>query len=340
MEKKPQIAFLLYANRSGSTFLASGLANARNVGVTIEGTFFARLVEKNTTILEDADVDAVLRLLIADITFGDWNIDEARLRELLMALPRSANVEDVIRVILQLYFDDDSLKYHIIKAPRLYFHVHRMRQLFSSPKFIHIVRDPRAVYASRLRSRVLRMNQSMANDPVAFARGWRRHVSGLHMEQGADFLEIRYEDLIGDHEQTMARVCGFLADPDLPAPVFKPVFSENRYYERIPQNQKHLHKHVKVNVPVHDRVEGWRKELDETDVHLLQWITRREMKRLGYEPVSVAPSARRWWRLVLRVCWWRVIATGYAVRRYAGYVCHPAYLKEAFFRNYYRYKRS
>jgi hypothetical protein len=43
MEKSPQIAFLLYANRSGSTFLASSLANVCHVGVSIR--FFVLYIQ-------------------------------------------------------------------------------------------------------------------------------------------------------------------------------------------------------------------------------------------------------------------------------------------------------
>jgi hypothetical protein len=70
MNTRPQLVFLLYANRSGSTFLAASLAETRHVGVTIESTFFARLVEVERSICSDTDFDAVVRLLMASIRTG------------------------------------------------------------------------------------------------------------------------------------------------------------------------------------------------------------------------------------------------------------------------------
>lgn len=121
----PQIAFLLHANRSGSTFLASSLADTRHVGVTIEGTFFARLVEVERSICRVDDVDAIVRLLFGDRTFADWNFDENRLRETLAALPRPAGVEAIIRTLLRLWFDGADPKYIVVKGSRLYLHVPR-----------------------------------------------------------------------------------------------------------------------------------------------------------------------------------------------------------------------
>ena len=101
----PQIAFLLYASRSGSTFLAASLAETRHVGVTIESTFVGRLIEVERSIRSDGDVDAIMRLLASDRTYGDWNFDPSRLRAVLAALPRPAGVEAITRALLRMWCD-------------------------------------------------------------------------------------------------------------------------------------------------------------------------------------------------------------------------------------------
>ena len=93
------------------------------------------------------------------------------------------------------------------EAPRLVRHWQRLAGLFPDARFIHLVRDPRAVAAS------LRSSAAHRSHALAAARRWRLDTGfGLAMEGmlGSRALRVHYEDLVRKPEPTVRQVCAFL----------------------------------------------------------------------------------------------------------------------------------
>ena len=92
--------------------------------------------------------------------------------------------------------------------------------LFPDAKAIHIVRDPRAVVASSLRT------AWTTPDAAEVARGWRAFVLQTIARGAAcgpsQYLQIRYEDLARDPEAVLRLVCQFLGEAYDPAMVDDP----------------------------------------------------------------------------------------------------------------------
>ncbi|MEA2123502.1 MAG: hypothetical protein QOI80_284, partial [Solirubrobacteraceae bacterium] len=93
--------------------------------------------------------------------------------------------------------------------------------LFPQAQFVHIVRDPRDVVASSLRT-----PWAAVPDAGAIARSWRdytlRTVRRGFALGPARFLQIRYEDLTRDPAAVLELVCAFLGEPYAPAMVDDP----------------------------------------------------------------------------------------------------------------------
>lgn len=172
------------------------------------------------------------------------------------------------------------------KTPWNVRHLDALEALFPDARFVHIVRDPRAVVASK------RKLPRTSTDVLTNAVKWSidvaaagRYLDGSS-ERAARLLEIRYEDLIRTPERVLRGVCDFLGEPfdaamlayaELGAPAFR----DQPYREGVLR-------------PLFDSsLEAWRRDLSPAQVWLVQRLTRAGMARYGYpaEPVPLRALA-------------------------------------------------
>ena len=109
-----------------------------------------------------------------------------------------------------------SKKYWVDKTPLNEFHVARLYAAFPEAKIIHVVRDPRAIFASRKK-----LDQAVfgtAGRPLRLLYKVRRslHLARHNQEHfgRATYHVVRYEDLINDLLGEMASVRTFLGIAD------------------------------------------------------------------------------------------------------------------------------
>jgi len=108
------------------------------------------------------------------------------------------------------------------KYPPYSMQVRELAVLFPNSKFVHIIRDGRAVVASTLMAHVkLRAWRNSPTPPSAFqvANSWNSWVrKGLQAGRalgGSRYIEIRYEDFLGDPQEVGRRLMSFIGEaPD------------------------------------------------------------------------------------------------------------------------------
>lgn len=280
-----QIVFLMYENRSGSTYLAAQLDRFDQIGVTIETETFADLLEGTHVIQNDDDMETVIRTLFAEKKFQEWNIDPSALRTALTALPRPAGFEAILRAVLDVFFDHQPLPYYLVKGTRLTHHIQRLRQEVPSARHLHILRDPRAVFGSQKSSKKSDGAVAMSDDPYDSAARWAINAGRVDRAAGPDLHEVLYEDLIRDFDQVITGICTFMQRPDLPP--IQPAGGDDEtqgdaYLAKIPEDQRHLHQNL-VKRPRTDRIEAWRQELTDIEIVLTQRAAGQMMQSKGYE---------------------------------------------------------
>jgi hypothetical protein len=88
-----------------------------------------------------------------------------------------------------------------------------LKALYPAAKFVHIVRD--------VRDYCLSIRKAWGKDMLRAAQRWTDDVRRARADGaalGADYLELRYEDLLADTERELRRVCAFLGiefQPDM-----------------------------------------------------------------------------------------------------------------------------
>ncbi len=327
---KPQLVFLLYINRSGSTFLASQLARIQGVAVSVESSFLANLLTSKILKVQTVEqLNTALDAIYVDRGFQNWGIPREVLAAELTAHRFPITLQQLVHVILDLYPNmPNDIDTWILKIPDLQHHVPAVRSAISDAKFLHIVRDPRAVINSQAKAKSSNTRMAMSIDPLVSALKWRRVVRQLNSLRGPDLFEVKYEDLVANHDSTLERVCEFVGTKQRLAQIDSLGSEQNAtYYNSIPESQRHLHKNVAEGRPLLNRIDGWRTEMNETDVHLIQQKLTNEMRRLRYESTPIASPNRTWARVITRIVHHRLRSTLFAPIRYARYISNVGRLR-------------
>lgn len=160
-----------------------------------------------------------------------------------------------------------------------------VKDTFPDSKFILMVRDPRAVCASKY--------SRDAKYPWLFlARQWRKlalltHQYATHDQRiGDDVLVVRYEDLVTTPEETATRMCEFL-DLDLDERILNPgEFTDGRGEPWI-QNTSYDDEEPSFNT---DSVRKWEQQLDERVISYIERLCFSEMALFDYEHEYVSET--------------------------------------------------
>jgi hypothetical protein len=280
--ERRRIVFLMYENRSGSTFLASRLDLHPEIAVTIETEAFADLLETGSALRDETDVERVVGTFFGDDKFGEWNVGRDALRAGLAALDKPASFETILRCVLDLHFDGADAPYYLVKGTRLTHHIARLRKEVPAARYLHIIRDPRGVFGSQKQSIGSYTARAMNEDPYDAAWRWAANAARVDRVAGPDLLEVRYEDLIADYDRTMETVRAFVEDPSLAAIAPAGEMDGEAYLAKIPEDQRHLHRNL-VRKPRSDRIEAWREELSDVEIALTQAGAGAMLAAKGYE---------------------------------------------------------
>ena len=190
------------------------------------------------------------------------------------------------------------------KTPHNISFVDVIADMFPGAKFIHVVRDPRAVVQS--------MNASSyySSETVFNALNWRTAVRDgrnlFGVLQPDQHLTIRYEDLVREPASTLRTVCSFLQE------AFEP--SMLRFYETVDQHMAHRIRTPSIKGPVNQSgLSKWRTRLSPAQVALIEGLCGKEMAGLGYEPE--ADAARSSALALLKQLYWHWKAWRHRDRR-------------------------
>jgi hypothetical protein len=297
-------AFLVGMPRTGSTLLRHVLNLSPRVIIASETHFLARSrrLRLPQRLSEARSAAGSLGAVVADLRsrrFWPWlgrNVTaddlEARLRK------TDLTERGLFELMLTLYAEahrDAPLSQLVIgeKTPAHLGEVPTLVEWFPDARIVHTVRDPRGVYASRLRRAQqgewglkarLPWLPGWLVDPllppiemIYAARSWNAAATWdrrLPAELDERYLCIRFEDLVTDPEATVRRVCDFLGVPFVPAMLVDTDIVGSSF-------ESDRHARSGFDATIADR---WRREVGAPARRLLGWATRGDLARLGYRP--------------------------------------------------------
>ncbi len=155
-----------------------------------------------------------------------------------------------------------------------------LMRLFPDTLFLNVVRDPRAQVAS--------MNRAIIHefDTALNARTWvEAHGTACElMEQYPDrVLTIRYEDFLGNQEQTLNKVCNFFGIEYLPQMLDVAHSSEAQQISQLSALWA-----SNCFPPIVANVDKFKKQLSMDEIEVVETLARDYMEIYGYELMTNA----------------------------------------------------
>ena len=269
--------FVVGAGRSGTTLLQLMLNAHPDIAIAGELGFFDEilLLREEVPDLETHErIDRLFALLprlarYQYLTEVEEIFPSVQAR--LKADP-APSYEKLYRFLLEGYGSLRGARRFGEKTPSNIRHLEALASIFPSCKMVHVVRDPRANVASRLKMPM------MSTDVLTNAIKWNidtYYATSFAQGHRQNFCEINYEKLVADPTSTLQDICVFLGEP---------------YDDRMLEYHRSSRSYIKdepwkagTERPVYrSSLETWRNELSEEQIYLIECVTARQMARYGY----------------------------------------------------------
>ena len=295
---------ILGVRRSGTTLLRVMLDRHSELAVPDESYFVPQLADRHLRRVDpDAFVDDLRRLN----TLAEWDVPLKRVRARLSpAMPIGAAIATVYAV----YAEEQGKRRWGDKTPMYMQNLRLLEKLFPDALFVHLIRDGRDAALSFLELPAGLVTETWMHPrtPAEFACQWRTEVAAarrLGQRIGSRYLEVRYEELVGDVEGVLRRICDFAWLGYEPAMAD---YAGNVDVSAKPHQQR-------LREPPTKGVRDWRKQMSPADVSAFEHVAGDLLRKLGYETsqdVDVAGRLRRA-SYVSRALAWR--GASFALRR-------------------------
>ena len=281
---RKRLVFLVGAPRSGTTWLQLMLASSDAV------------VTANETHLFSAYLTSL---------FNGWRSfkhkrvpREIGLHHLISEEEWRALIRSVAsRIFARILQRKPEARVLLEKTPAHILHARDILEIFPDAYFLHLARDPRSVVASLHSVKATWWRHFPGGSTVSNCRLWKRRV-----EQGrkignvtSNFLEVRYEDLKTDGENSLFTIFSWMG-VDCTLGECRRILKTHSIEVLKSGDLKNQPWNISAEPPGFFRlgtIDGWRSELTNIQIWLVELITRDLMSVYGYRRVSGRLSTSR-----------------------------------------------
>jgi hypothetical protein len=291
----PPAPFVIGMTRSGTTLMRLMLDAHPDLTIPPE-THFIPDVIKAFNNGQDSPAE-IAGVITGHRRWADFELPAEDLERELHKLRPLTHPEMAIRTFYRLYAKRQGKSRWGDKTPGYATKMRRINRTLPEAKFIHMIRDGRDVALS-LQDR----DAGLSTEQVA--RRWRHRINRTRRaaRHVPDYLEIRYEDLVGDPEATLRRICEHIEIDYSPRmldyherasdrlrELAKPLAAEGE--KRGLSAQSRLEAHAMTSQPPRtDRSGRWRSEMPAADLAVFEEHAGEVLADLGYERVPASEA--------------------------------------------------
>ncbi len=299
--------FIVGANRSGTTLLRLILNAHVRIGIPDELIYFdthlagVPIERWRSPGLSEERYAAFVRRFLDGNAPAVHVLDRPALEQKILAGAR--DFRRPYRLLLRTWADRYGKARWGEKTPGNLFYADVIHDMFPQARFIHVVRDPRAVVHS------MGKVDFFSNDVAFNALAWRKHVTAGRavLERSvpaAQRITVRYEDLVSAPEEAVRTVCTFLEEDYAPAML--------RFHEdagRYMKKEAASDFNRAATRPISTSgLQKWKRRLDPETVAVIESLCGAEMRAFGYEPAGRGMSPSRRLKTTVRRAYWQLQA--------------------------------
>ena len=271
--RKP--VFIVGCPRSGTTLLQQMLDAHPDIAIAPE-THFMQLFwgrrDQYGNLAEDGNYRRLLENIIALPEFLEMELDAQEFSQSAWTIPRSYAA--IFSLLLEQFASKRQVNVIGEKTPNHVLYIPKIQAFFPEARFIHLVRDPRAVVNS------WRSVPWSSGSVVKDAEHWRFHISAAWRQppQGTNkIFTVHYEQLVLSPEAHLRSLCTFM---DL---AFDPAMLDYHKKEtKLVNVQREPWKGAAVKPVNQQSLTKWQRDLSPEEIAAIEGITWFEMNRLGY----------------------------------------------------------
>jgi hypothetical protein len=270
--------FIVGSPRSGTTLLRNILNRHPRIGICGETQFLHYVYARRRAFGDLSDLRNRRRVIeeyLALRRLKRFIIDPGVLAERLMR--EATSYQGLFTGVIKYYAESQGKQRCGEKTPRHALFSETLCEWYPGGTLIHMIRDPRDVVAS------LQRMPWAADSVVQNAWRWLRHNLTVqrcsHLPQ---YLPVRYEALVTQPEQEVARICARLGEEYLPSLLESQ--GQAAFPAPVPWSRR-------AQEPITtERLGNWREELTARQVSQVEWVVGRHMETLGYQRTVDPPS--------------------------------------------------
>ena len=295
--------FIVGCGRSGTTLLRSALNAHSRISVPLESLFIVDYLRA----AEHRPLPSLIRACLQEYELKEWGIDLQKI-----SLEGLATLPDFLER-LHLAYGGFRKDIWAQKTPRFIRHLELIDHFFPDARYIHLIRDPRAVAASLIRSPV------HASTARHAALRWRDDVAaGLAFESRypSRVLRVHYEDLVRCFGDTLKGICGFIGVAFETAMLDHQRYRDHQYLEPY---YREVHRNLEETI-TRDRVTAWTNELTPEEIATVEAICGASMEPLGYPLTAQGVPVQARWRTALERIGGLARQTMHYLRHRRGYL--------------------
>jgi Sulfotransferase family len=278
----PTFPFFVGSGRSGTTLIRAMFDSHPDMAVPDESNFVPRFARARERYEQPWGFASAVFLgdLFRQSWFRKSGMSQEAAWDAFDARP-PADLPAAIREVFAAYARQHGKRRYGDKTPNYVLHLPLLAELFPEARFVHVVRDGRAVAMSLLDvgfgPRTMAQAALQWRERVGLGIAFAREVGPSRCRQ------IRYEDLLEDPAETVARLCEFVGLQ------FDPVML--RYFERADGVvSADVYKYRHVWLPPTKNLRDWRSQMSKRDLAMFEAIAGDLLQEAGYERGIRRPS--------------------------------------------------
>ncbi len=280
--KNIPITFLVSRGRSGSTLIQSILDAHPNICAPLESKFVLHLRTKYEKI--DNWNENVINQFIKDLYTNRkfrlfWNITPKELRSKMndYEINQFSDACKVVYLCHHSFFKKDEIKLIVDKNPLHSRFSDILLNIFPEAKFLHLIRDPRAVTYSHIKSLKQRNASNLAYE-------WRllnERIEQVKLKYSHLFHTFKYEDFTLNPEKEARNIFSFIN-----LPFFPEILDANKTLNKNYKSSTYLSlpQHKSITTPINNnKNKAWEDNLKNDEINLINIICEKQLKKYGYE---------------------------------------------------------